>query len=122
MNSPDSDRRLLKALRKGDRQALERAIDEYGGYVAAVVRHTLDDARGQLRSEDCEELVSDVFVALWRTAPRLRADSRLKPWLAVVARNQALNWARERSHRVMTVPDLAEVIPSDDVFGDVPAG
>jgi RNA polymerase sigma-70 factor (ECF subfamily) len=103
-------------LRRGDKQALERVIDEYSGYVAAVVRHTLDDARGQLRAQDCEELVSDVFVALWRAASRLRADSRLKPWLAVAARNRALNWARERSRRIVTVPNMTEMLFGEDAL------
>ncbi|MDR0514042.1 MAG: sigma-70 family RNA polymerase sigma factor [Coriobacteriaceae bacterium] len=86
-----ADKGLLASLRVGDTLALEQAIDLFGGYVAAVIRHTLGS---QARNEDCEELVSDVFVALWQAAGSLSPESRLKPWLAVVARNKALNWAR----------------------------
>jgi RNA polymerase sigma-70 factor (ECF subfamily) len=87
---------LLNGLRCGEVRALEAAIEEYGGYVAAVVRHTLSPTP---RNEDVEELVSDVFFSLWQHAARLAPGSHLKPWLAVVARNGALNWARKRARR-----------------------
>jgi RNA polymerase sigma-70 factor (ECF subfamily) len=90
------EKELLDGLRCGEMGALEAAIEEYSGYVAAVVRHTLSPTP---RNEDVEELVSDVFLSLWQHAARLAPNSRLKPWLAVVARNSALNWARNRSRR-----------------------
>lgn len=79
------------AIRDGDAAALERIIERYSGYVMAVVRHTLGQSATQ---QDREELVSDVFVALWKNPPVLEDDGKLKPWLAAVARNTALNRAR----------------------------
>jgi RNA polymerase sigma-70 factor (ECF subfamily) len=82
---------LFRALRRQDSRALEAAIDEFGGYVMAVALNTL----GSLGSrQDAEEITSDVFVALWKNAPRLAPDSNLKPWLAVVARNTSLKRLR----------------------------
>lgn len=82
---------LLAALRVQDESALAYAIKHFGGYVAAVVRNTLGT---QATAEDVEELVSDVFVALWKNAPRFRESTSFKPWLAVVARNTSLKWCR----------------------------
>ncbi|MDR3315448.1 MAG: sigma-70 family RNA polymerase sigma factor [Coriobacteriales bacterium] len=84
---------LIERLKQGDTQTLDAVIHRYGGYVMAVVRNTLGSVA---HTEDCEELVSDVFVLLWRNAFKLRPDSALKPWLAVVARNASLNWARKQ--------------------------
>jgi RNA polymerase sigma-70 factor (ECF subfamily) len=86
-----NQRALIKALRRQNPRALEDAIDLYGGYVLAVVKHTLGKTGTR---EDAEELVSDVFVTLWRKADSLDLDSHLKPWLAVVARNTSLNRRR----------------------------
>jgi RNA polymerase sigma-70 factor (ECF subfamily) len=99
--------RLLARLRAGDTRALERLIGEYSGYVAAVVRHTLGTA---VRNEDCEELVSDVFITLWNKAAGLAPESHLKPWLAVVARNKALNWARTRRPEPADTNDVATLV------------
>ncbi|MDR0347036.1 MAG: sigma-70 family RNA polymerase sigma factor, partial [Coriobacteriales bacterium] len=82
---------LLKALRRRDVHALEAVIDEYGGYVMAVALHTLGSLGNR---QDAEEIVSDVFVALWKNAAKLAPDSNLKPWLAVVARNTSLKRLR----------------------------
>lgn len=81
------DIELLAKLRRRDQQGLEDAIHQYAGYVSAVVRKTLGPFGVE---QDTEELVSDVFVALWQKAGELRDDSSLKYWLAVVARNAAL--------------------------------
>lgn len=82
---------LIAALQKGDTKVLEQVIDQFGGYVMAVVQHVLGLGAAQ---QDKEELVADVFVSLWKNAASLKDDSHLKAWLAVVARNSALNWAR----------------------------
>lgn len=82
---------ILTALQANDIAALECVIEQYSGYVMAVVEHTLGRSMAQ---EDKEELVSDTFVALWKNAANLKPGSRLKPWLAVVARHAAINKAR----------------------------
>lgn len=85
------DRKLLAALQAQNPQGLEDAIHRYSPYVAGVIRRAL----GQLGTrEDLEELSSDVFVALWKSAGTLREDSNLKLWLGVVARNRALKHLR----------------------------
>lgn len=86
-----SDFVLLAGLRQRDPAALEKAIHQYAPYVSAVISKTLGQFR---RQEDVEELVSDVFVILWEKSEKLRDDSSLKYWLAVVARNAALRFLR----------------------------
>ncbi len=86
------DYEILVRLRERDQYALEMAIHRYSGYVAAVINKTL----GPLGTpQDVEELASDAFVALWENAFKLRDNSDLKYWLAVVARNAALKRRRK---------------------------
>jgi RNA polymerase sigma-70 factor (ECF subfamily) len=96
-----NDTQLAERLKSRDADTLRVIIRHYSGYVMAVVSHTLP---GYTRREDREELVSDVFVALWNNVPKLKPQASLKPWLAVAARNKALNWARARARRVAEVP------------------
>lgn len=78
------DQNLLLRLRDRDQSALQAAIRRYSPYVAAVIQKALGP---QGTPQDVEELTSDAFVALWQNAAKLRDDSDLKYWLAVVARN-----------------------------------
>ena len=87
---------LLRQLRQGDASALGRAIDEYASYVMAVVRGR---SRGLLAPEDCEEIVSDVFVALWQHARDIRGP--LRPYLGAAARNRTAEALRRKN---LTVP------------------
>lgn len=83
---------LLKKLRQHRHRALEIAIDQYGAYVATVVRNILGTAGSP---EDVEELSADVFYALWEHADRV-TEGKLKPWLGAVARNRAKDILRKR--------------------------
>ena len=75
------DYTLLSRIRLKDQAALRQAIRQFSGYVAAVIQKSL----GPLGTpQDVEELTSDAFVALWQNAEKLRDDSDLKYWLAVV--------------------------------------
>ncbi|WP_322174091.1 sigma-70 family RNA polymerase sigma factor [Acutalibacter caecimuris] len=86
------DHQLLVRLREQDPAALETAIRRYSPYVAAVAKKTLGPLGAQ---QDVEELTSDAFVALWQNAGKLRDDSDLKYWLAVVVRNAALRYRQK---------------------------
>ena len=84
---------LVLALAQGDRAALEDTIRRYTHYVAAVAARAL--APEPLR-EDLEEVVSDTFLALWRSRESLDPVRSLRPWLAVTARNLAIDRVRRR--------------------------
>lgn len=91
------DYELLMRLREKDQAALEIAIQRYSRYVAAVVKKTM----GPIGTEqDLEELVSDAFVALWVNAGKLRDNSDLKYWLAVVARNASLRRLKQLGRQI----------------------
>ncbi len=101
---------LLKQLRRKRSRALEAAMDQYGGYVATVVRNVLGTT-GTM--EDAEEVTVDVFFALWEHADTV-AEGKLKPWLGAVARNRAKDLLRKRrpvlpmDEDVLTISDSPE--------------
>ena len=72
------DARLIERLRRHSRSALEDAIRRYTPYVSVTVWRTLSTG-GSAFPEDVEEIVSDVFLALWEHAEELRGDGELHP-------------------------------------------
>lgn len=99
------DSKLIRSIKLGRRGALDRAIGQYSGYAAAVARGVLGP---QATREDLEEIVADVFVALWRSAARLDETRPLKSYLAAIARNAAVDRLRRRR------PE--EPLPADDIL------
>ena len=95
------DQALIRALQAGERAALRRTMEVYAGYTSAVLGNTL---RGQASREDLEELLSDVFLSLWRSREGLDPEKSLKSWLAAVARNRAVDFLR-RKKETHPVPD-----------------
>lgn len=86
------EERLLLMLKQRKRGALERAIDTYTPYVSVVIYNT---AGASLAKEDIEEVVSDVFIALWKNAETLDfSKGSLRAYLASAARNTAKNKLR----------------------------
>ncbi len=85
-----NEKLALLALRRGDQAGLNFIIDSYTPYVAAIISGI---AGKYAHLSDVEELVSDVFVALWREEGRIK-PGKLRPWLASVARNKARSFLR----------------------------
>lgn len=83
---------LLKKLRQRRSRALEEAMEQYGAYVATVIRNVLGTSGSM---EDAEELSADVFFALWEHSDTVM-EGKLKPWLGAVARNRAKDLLRKR--------------------------
>jgi len=96
---PVDDKKLSRALRRGDRRALDKAMDAYTHYLSVVAWNALGP---DARREDVEEIVSDTFLALWRNREGLDPEQNLKAYLAAIARNRAAD--RRRAARPAPVP------------------
>lgn len=94
-----NDEKLARRLRRGDRLALDRAMDVYTAYLSKVVWNAMGPAA---KAQDVEEVVSDAFLALWAHRGELDPEQGVKPWLAAVARNRAVD--RLRAARPAPLP------------------
>ena len=83
-----SDCTIIKRLKRNDEKGIEMLIDKYSRYVAAVIWALSKDT---LKPEDVEELISDVFYALWKRRKELLETESLKPYLAQTTRNMTKN-------------------------------
>lgn len=102
-----NEEKLLARLKGRKYGSLEKAIDLYTPYVAVVVYNVVGTA---MPKEDIEEVVSDVFLALWKSAEKL--DSKkgsIRSYLAAIARNCAKNKLRTiRKHEQISENIVSE--------------
>jgi RNA polymerase sigma-70 factor, ECF subfamily len=102
------DEALVSAIARGDQRAMH----------ALYVRHNVRVYRFVLRltadAALAEDIVSDVFLDVWRRAGTFKAKSRVSTWLLGIARNKALSALRARRHMqlddrtAITIADPAE--------------
>lgn len=109
------DEALIKRIAGGDRRAMEEL---YARHHVRVYRFILRLVRSQATAED---LVSEVFLDVWRQAGRFENRSQVSTWLLAIARFKALSSLRRSKRKEEELPDeLAMAIedPADNP-GDV---
>ncbi len=114
---PATDAELMHRVRGRDQDALVELHARYASLVFSVAWRVLDE------QGICEEVTQDVFMRLWHRPEQYDpAKGRLSTWLMNVARNLAIDRARQRqSHNPRTGlffldenPDLTEALLASD--------
>jgi RNA polymerase sigma-70 factor, ECF subfamily len=111
-NVLSTDSVLVAAIRAGDQQAMAQLYERYSSTVYAVALRVLGDTAA------AEDILQEVFMQLWRNADVFNPDRGSLPgWLAVIARNRAIDSLRRRRPE----SDIAEVVVSvePDLVGKV---
>jgi RNA polymerase sigma-70 factor, ECF subfamily len=94
-----ADAVLVQAVAAGSEPALATLYDRHARLIFQIALRVGGDRAV------AEEVVQDTFLALWDRAERYDpALGELRSWLAVVARNRALNRVRARLRRVPAEP------------------
>ena len=90
-NAATSDLALITAIRAGDQGAMGSLYDRYSSIVYAVALRVLQDAGA------AEDVLQDIFMQLWRNPGAFDASrGNMAAWLAVIARNRAIDSVRRR--------------------------
>jgi RNA polymerase sigma-70 factor (ECF subfamily) len=91
MEQPDDDAALVTRIADGDREAFRLFYERYAGRILAYVR-----AIGRQR-ESAEDVVQEVFLAVWRKAASYRRDrGDVAGWLYTITRNRLVDrWRRK---------------------------
>jgi RNA polymerase sigma-70 factor (ECF subfamily) len=97
------DLAMVTALKAGDQSAVAQLYDRYSSVVYAVALRVLSDTGA------AEDVLQEVFLQLWRNPAAFdAARGTLGSWLAVIARNRAIDFLRKRKPET----DLEDVIVS----------
>jgi RNA polymerase sigma-70 factor, ECF subfamily len=98
-----ADASLLSAIRSGDEAAMAVVYDRYSAIVYSVALRVLGDTGA------AEDVLQEVFMQLWRNPGGFDSSrGNLAPWLAVIARNRAIDLLRKRRPET----DIADVVVS----------
>lgn len=104
-----NDIALLRRIRTKDPSALEKLMDKYIPYASAITWNILG---ASMTREDAEEVVSDVFLAVWNQAGEIHPHA-LKQWIGAVSRNKARQKLRSAGFDMPLEEDILE-IPGED--------
>jgi RNA polymerase sigma-70 factor (ECF subfamily) len=103
-----SDELLLKRVAEGDKAAMHIMFARHRVRVFRFIR-------GMVRNEAiADDLVSQVFLDVWRSANRFESRARVSTWLLSIARFKALSSLRERSHENIDQDDVAGIVDAAD--------
>lgn len=90
MTEPKTPEHLIRDIARNDRVALARLFEAESGRLLAIAQRILR------RRDLAEEVVQDVFLAVWRSASTFEPDKgTARGWLTVMTRNRALNMLRD---------------------------
>jgi RNA polymerase sigma-70 factor (ECF subfamily) len=99
-----SDESLVARVAEGDRRAIQLLFTRHQQKVYRFVLRLVAN------SATAEDIVSDVFIDLWRHAARFERRAQLSTWLLAIARNKALSAMRRRVDQPLE-DGMAETIP-----------
>ena len=103
-----SDETLLQDIAKGGRTSMHVL---YSRHNVRVYRFVLRIVRDTTMAED---LVSQVFLDVWRTASQFEGRSQVSTWLLSIARFKALTALRQRRHEDIDQDDVLEIADDAD--------
>src|SRR6476661_9273632 len=103
-----SDEMLLAGIADGGRTAMHVL---YSRHNVRVYRFILRIVRDATMAED---LASQVFLDVWRTASQFEGRSRVSTWLLSIARFKALTALRQRKHEDIEQEEVREIADESD--------
>ena len=103
-----SDEMLIESIAEGSKPAMHIL---YARHRVRVYRFILRMIRDTTTAED---LVSQVFLDVWRTAGQFEGRSQVSTWLLSIARFKALTALRQRRHEDIDQENVREIADDAD--------
>lgn len=103
------DRRLLRRLKRGDKDALRLIYEKHEGDLLTLAANLLHDPAA------AEDVVQDVFMGLVRVGPGLQLRRTLRAYLATAVANRVRDDYRRKSReRIASVEDADERVADSE--------
>ena len=94
------------AILDGETPPFERIVSDYGPLISRIAMSY--EADPGLR----EDLVQQIFLAVWQALPSFRADASLKTFIARIAQNRAISFVAKQVRQPPTA-EMPELVESD---------
>jgi RNA polymerase sigma-70 factor (ECF subfamily) len=85
--------RLMLRVKEGDVKAFERLVELHQGIMIGTAARML----GNL--DDAHDIAQQVFIRVWKSAPRYEPTAKFTTWLFTIMRNLVFNESRRRTRR-----------------------
>ncbi|PYR45069.1 MAG: hypothetical protein DMF89_26070 [Acidobacteria bacterium] len=109
----DTELALVERLRQGDADAFDAVHLAFNRLVFTFL------VRLSRRRDVAEDLLEETWLRFVKHATRLRADTRLGPWLFTVARNLHVSYQRSRALEDSAAASLmALTMPGHPIWGN----
>jgi RNA polymerase sigma-70 factor (ECF subfamily) len=95
----------MARVKEGDERAFERLVELHQGAVIGTVTRMLGNV------EDAHDVAQQVFIRVWKSAPRYEPTAKFTTWLFTIMRNLVFNEMRRRGRK-------KEVSLDEPVFED----
>jgi len=106
MNETAVEAVLVSAALEGDRDGFGRLYDLYAPLVHGILLARVPRA-------EVDDLVQDIFLHAFRKLSTLRDRAAFGPWIAMIARNRAIDFHRRRRETVEITDDIGGSNTSD---------
>ena len=112
-----NDEKIITAIKKRSETTINEIITKYSKLLWSVAEAVLSHV-GSV--QDVEECVADTFIYLWEHPEKFdHQRGKLKTWLSIVARTQAVNRYREITKRNTLPLEDADFVDQLDVADSV---
>jgi RNA polymerase sigma-70 factor (ECF subfamily) len=105
MSSSESDQpeiEWMRRIREGDMEAFRLLVEAHQSRIVGTISKMLGS------EVEAEDLAQQVFIRVWRSAPRYKPTAKFTTWLFRITRNLVFNEMRRKRHFVDQADDLIE--------------
>lgn len=92
-SSDQENVRLMLRVKDGDIKAFEKLVELHQNAIVGTVARMLNNV------DDAHDIAQQVFIRVWRSAPRYEPTAKFTTWLFTITRNLVFNETRRRSRR-----------------------
>lgn len=95
---------------------LKAIVNDYSAYVFMIIKNM---TKGFISDEDVEELISDVFLVLWKNKNEMNLNLPLKPYISGITKNITRNKLRARKITYDYLDEIEEISENMDISEEV---
>ena len=103
-----SDEMLLESIAAGEKSAMHVLYARHNVRVYRFILRIVSD------TSVAEDLVSQVFLDVWRTAGQFEGRSQVSTWMLAIARFKALTALRNRRHEDLDQDEVLQIADNGD--------
>src|ERR1700754_1472821 len=103
---------LVRAALEGDRDGFGRLYDLYTPLVHGILL-------SRVPRDEVDDLVQDIFLHAFKKLDTLRDWAAFGPWIAMIARNRAMDFHRRSRETVEVTDDLRSCEPANGKAAEI---